>query len=231
MSRSSRQLLPTVNRYSGRDPTDRGTYLEVIFPPQECAGSTAAFRAYLIKVRRLTPFPMRSRKAGTACSLVMLHSGQSCEARADAIPSILVASVHALILLAPKQQAFPRRNRPFLSVRINPFSDGRRDSLNFVSDPSLGSHFLRLKICGTVPTRRALATLDDSGPRSESPRVESAAMKVVGKLDKTPWQRFARLQRSAARLSAGRGQPKGVFRFATNEACSQWTANLNRTAK
>jgi hypothetical protein len=56
-------------------------------------------------------------------------------------------------------------------------------------------------------------------------------MKVVGKLTKTPWQRFARLQRSASRLSAGLGQPKGVFLFATNEACSQWTANLNRSAK
>jgi len=76
-----------------------------------------------------------------------------------------------------------------------------------------------------------LATLDDSAPRAEFVAVESAAMKEVGKLHKTPWQRFARLQRSTSRISTGRGQPKGVFRFATNEACSQWTANLNRSAK
>ena len=56
-------------------------------------------------------------------------------------------------------------------------------------------------------------------------------MKVVGQLRKTPWQRFARLQRTAALLAAGRGQPKGVFRFASNEACDAWTASLNRRAK
>jgi len=82
-----------------------------------------------------------------------------------------------------------------------------------------------------VPTQWALVTLDDTGPKYEFPHVESAVIRVVGKLNKTPWQRFARLQWSACRLSAGRGQPKGVFRFATHEACSQWTANLNRSAK
>jgi hypothetical protein len=82
-----------------------------------------------------------------------------------------------------------------------------------------------------MPTLWVLPTLDDTSPKSESPLVESAATRLVGKLTKTPWQRFARLQRSASRLSMGRGQPKGVFRFATNEACSQWTANLNRSAK
>jgi len=61
--------------------------------------------------------------------------------------------------------------------------------------------------------------------------VEPSAIKVVGQLRKSPWQRFARLQRSAARLAVGRGQPKGVFRFASNEACDTWTANLNRHGK
>jgi len=56
-------------------------------------------------------------------------------------------------------------------------------------------------------------------------------MKILGQLHKTPWQRFVRLQRTAAKLALGRGQPKGVFRFATNEACDTWTANLNRHEK
>ena len=67
-------------------------------------------------------------------------------------------------------------------------------------------------------------------PREFIP-VETPAVKVIGQLHKTPWERFARLQRTAARLAQGRGQPKGVFRFATNEACTTWTANLNRRAK
>lgn len=61
--------------------------------------------------------------------------------------------------------------------------------------------------------------------------VETPAIKVLGQLHKTPWERFARLQRTAARLAQGRGQPKGVFRFATNEACTTWTANLIRRGK
>jgi hypothetical protein len=61
--------------------------------------------------------------------------------------------------------------------------------------------------------------------------VDSPSMKVVGRLDKTPWQRFARLQRMAAKLARGRGQPKGLFRFHSNEACDAWTKSLNRTAK
>ncbi len=61
--------------------------------------------------------------------------------------------------------------------------------------------------------------------------MNTASIKVVGQLQKTPWQRFARLQRTAARLALGRGQPKGVFRFASNEACDTWTAKLNRHAK
>jgi hypothetical protein len=59
----------------------------------------------------------------------------------------------------------------------------------------------------------------------------SSSIKVVGQLRKTPWQRFARLQRTAAQLARGRGQPKGVFRFSSHEACSAWTASLNRNAK
>jgi hypothetical protein len=61
--------------------------------------------------------------------------------------------------------------------------------------------------------------------------VNSAPLKIVGQLRKSPWQRFARLQRTAATLARGRGQPKGVFRFASNEACTAWTANLNRSGK
>jgi hypothetical protein len=61
--------------------------------------------------------------------------------------------------------------------------------------------------------------------------VETPTIKILGRLHKTPWQRFARLQRTSGQLARGRGQPKGVFRFATNEACSTWTANLNRHAK
>jgi hypothetical protein len=61
--------------------------------------------------------------------------------------------------------------------------------------------------------------------------METRTMKVLGQLHKSPWQRFVRLQRTAAQLANGRGQPKGVFRFSTHEACDAWTANLNRHAK
>jgi hypothetical protein len=73
--------------------------------------------------------------------------------------------------------------------------------------------------------------LDGSVLKAESKDVDSAAIRVAGKLHKTPWERFARLQRSAARLSKGKGQPKGIFCFVSNEACSRWTANLIRSAK
>jgi predicted mannosyl-3-phosphoglycerate phosphatase (HAD superfamily) len=81
---------------------------------------------------------------------------------------------------------------------------------------------------GLVHTGRAL----DPSPSSGDFRVvEESKIKVIGQLQKTPWQRFARLQRTAARLAQGRGQPKGVFRFSSNEACTAWTANLNRSGK
>jgi hypothetical protein len=61
--------------------------------------------------------------------------------------------------------------------------------------------------------------------------METGGMKIIGTLRSTPWQRFVRLQATAAKLAAGRGQPKGIFRFSTNEECSKWTANLNRNGK
>jgi len=79
--------------------------------------------------------------------------------------------------------------------------------------------------------RKEVGALDPSYPTCERIPVQGTAIKVIGKVNKTPWQRFVRLQRTAARLALGRGQPKGVFRFATNEECSQWTANLNRNEK
>jgi hypothetical protein len=53
-------------------------------------------------------------------------------------------------------------------------------------------------------------------------------MKVVGQLRKTPWQRFTRLQATAALLAKGRGQRKGVYRFASHEECAQWTASQTK---
>lgn len=78
---------------------------------------------------------------------------------------------------------------------------------------------------------RGVRVLDPSNPTRENIRVQGTATKVIGKVNKTPWQRFVRIQRTAARLALGRGQPKGIFRFATNEECSRWTANLNRNGK
>jgi hypothetical protein len=53
-------------------------------------------------------------------------------------------------------------------------------------------------------------------------------MKVVGRLRESAWVRFARLQRTTAKLAAGRGQPKGVFKFSSHEACEAWTRALRR---
>lgn len=75
------------------------------------------------------------------------------------------------------------------------------------------------------------AALDPKRSLCEFLPVETPTIRVIGQLQKTPWQRFARLQRTAARLSQGRGQPKGVYRFASNEACTAWTMNLNRHGK
>lgn len=58
--------------------------------------------------------------------------------------------------------------------------------------------------------------------------VKTMPMKVVGQLRKTPWQRFARLQATAALLAKGKGQRKGVFRFASHEECAQWTASQTK---
>lgn len=72
------------------------------------------------------------------------------------------------------------------------------------------------------------AALDPLRGSREFGAVEKQETKTIGKLHRTPWQRFARLQRTAAQLARGRGQPKGVFRFSSNDACATWTANLNR---
>ena len=89
-----------------------------------------------------------------------------------------------------------------------------------------------------LPSRRFIsaaipdgAALNPESIENDLTAMELGAMKTIGKLQKNPWQCFVRLQITAARLAQGRGQPKGVFRFATNEACSQWTANLNRNGK
>ena len=58
--------------------------------------------------------------------------------------------------------------------------------------------------------------------------VKTTDIKVVGQLRKTPWQRFVRLQATAALLAKGKGQPLGVFRFASHEECAQWTASRSR---
>lgn len=61
--------------------------------------------------------------------------------------------------------------------------------------------------------------------------MEAASIKVIGQVRKTAWQRFSRLQRTTAALTVGRGQPKGVFRFPSHEACDQWTRSLIRHEK
>jgi hypothetical protein len=52
--------------------------------------------------------------------------------------------------------------------------------------------------------------------------MKTLPMRIVGQLRQTPWQRFIRLQRTAAQLAAGKGQPKGVYRFASYEECAAW---------
>jgi hypothetical protein len=58
--------------------------------------------------------------------------------------------------------------------------------------------------------------------------VKTTDMKVVGRLRKTPWQRFVRLQATAALLAKGKGQPKGVFRFTSHEECAQWIVSQTK---
>ncbi len=62
------------------------------------------------------------------------------------------------------------------------------------------------------------AALDPSGRSREFAPVEKQTVKTIGTLQKTPWQRFTRLQRTAAQLARGRGQPKGAFRFVSSNS-------------
>ncbi len=49
------------------------------------------------------------------------------------------------------------------------------------------------------------------------------SMKVLGgKNLPPPWQRFDRLQRTARKLGALAGHPRGVFRFSSFEAFEAW---------
>ena len=72
------------------------------------------------------------------------------------------------------------------------------------------------------------ATLDVIDRRANLLAVETVPMKVVGQIRKTPWQRFVRLQATAALLAKGKGQPKGVYRFTSHEECAQWTSKLRK---
>jgi len=65
----------------------------------------------------------------------------------------------------------------------------------------------------------------DEAMTKEMVPVQTPPMRIVGRLRRTPWQRFIRLQRTSAQLSAGKGQPKGVFRFASYEECTAWTTS------
>ena len=71
--------------------------------------------------------------------------------------------------------------------------------------------------------------LEQSGDRAIISRVNTSGMKVVGRLQRSPWQRFIRVQRTAMKLAKGKGQPKGVYRFSSYEECAAWEANLKRT--
>lgn len=77
-------------------------------------------------------------------------------------------------------------------------------------------------------TQPGIGALDVQAALANIPNVKTLPMKVVGQLRKTPWQRFARLQATAALLAKGRGQRKGVFRFASHEECAQWTASQTK---
>jgi hypothetical protein len=54
-------------------------------------------------------------------------------------------------------------------------------------------------------------------------------MKTVGRLKGTVWERFDRLQRTAALLLGDRNRhPVGVFRFKSHEEADQWNQSLNQ---
>ena len=55
--------------------------------------------------------------------------------------------------------------------------------------------------------------------------MEKLPLKVLGRQRLTAWQQFARLQRISTKLARGKGQPKGVFLFASHEECDKWTAS------
>jgi hypothetical protein len=75
-----------------------------------------------------------------------------------------------------------------------------------------------------APLGERATARDAAGLRRKVSRVETPPIKVIGRLKQAPWPRFARLQRTTAKLTAGKGQPKGVFRFASHEECEPWTA-------
>lgn len=52
--------------------------------------------------------------------------------------------------------------------------------------------------------------------------MQRGEMKVVGTLKKTAWERFARLQRTVAKMPGFVGQPRGVFKFRTHEEADAW---------
>ncbi len=54
-------------------------------------------------------------------------------------------------------------------------------------------------------------------------------MRIVGHLRKTPWERFIRLQNLTLQITKGKGQPKGVYRFASYEESDQWKAKQRVT--
>jgi hypothetical protein len=58
--------------------------------------------------------------------------------------------------------------------------------------------------------------------------MKTGTIRILGQLRTTPWQRFEKVQRIAAKLAKGAGQPKGVYRFASPEECTAWTSRKTR---
>ena len=57
-------------------------------------------------------------------------------------------------------------------------------------------------------------------------------MKVLGGKNLPPyWERFDRLQRTAHKLGALAGHPRGVFRFSSFEEFETWKQNLLLTSQ